>query len=220
MDAQAARLRVQQGGRHGGKAHCCVPGAACLIGLLFSIPLARTAFGSTLKLCVREREGSSRRTPKRGKCKRGDTLTSFGKERKEGKQGATGPAGPTGPAGKTGSEGKAGRTATLAPREESANRAQRRTGPEGKPVCRLHYGELNAQGILPYIKFVSSGIDSKPTVQFSGVNVQVVNGEDDTAPRMARVTLSSGTTKHRAYRLGRTTWCSEAIRNIRAGALS
>jgi hypothetical protein len=34
--------------------------------------------------------------------------------------------------------------------------------------------------ILPHIKYVESGVGGKPTIQFSGVNVQVVNGEGKT----------------------------------------
>jgi len=30
--------------------------------------------------------------------------------------------------------------------------------------------------ILPYIQYVGSGVDGKPTIQFSGVNVQLVSG--------------------------------------------
>ena len=36
------------------------------------------------------------------------------------------------------------------------------------------------KGILPCIKSVSEGIDKKPTVQFHGCNVQIVNGEGKT----------------------------------------
>ncbi len=35
--------------------------------------------------------------------------------------------------------------------------------------------------ILPHVKYVASGVGGKPTIQFSGVNVQVVNGEGKTA---------------------------------------
>ncbi len=34
--------------------------------------------------------------------------------------------------------------------------------------------------ILSHMKYVASGIDSKPTVKFEGVNVQIVNGEGKT----------------------------------------
>ncbi len=30
--------------------------------------------------------------------------------------------------------------------------------------------------VLPYVKFVKEGVDKKPTIQFSGANVQVVSG--------------------------------------------
>jgi hypothetical protein len=35
--------------------------------------------------------------------------------------------------------------------------------------------------LLPHIKYEASGVGGKPTIQFSGVNVQVVNGEGKTA---------------------------------------
>jgi hypothetical protein len=34
--------------------------------------------------------------------------------------------------------------------------------------------------ILPHVNYVESGVGGKPTIQFSGVNVQVVNGEGST----------------------------------------
>jgi hypothetical protein len=45
----------------------------------------------------------------------------------------------------------------------------------------LTEGEVKTlQGILPCIKSVEKGIDEKPTVQFHGCNVQIVNGEGAT----------------------------------------
>jgi hypothetical protein len=35
--------------------------------------------------------------------------------------------------------------------------------------------------ILPHVSYIESGVDGKPTIQFSGVNVQIVNGEGKTA---------------------------------------
>ena len=35
--------------------------------------------------------------------------------------------------------------------------------------------------ILPYLKYVASGVGEKPTIQVSGANVQIVNGEGKTA---------------------------------------
>src|SRR5207248_1434952 len=34
--------------------------------------------------------------------------------------------------------------------------------------------------ILPHMKYVESGVGGRPTVEFSGVNVQIVNGEGST----------------------------------------
>ncbi len=70
-----------------------------------------------------------------------------------GSQGATGPSGPTGPGGTTGA-----------------------TGPTGSP------GATGATGPdLPCMSYLAHGIDAMPTIQFSGCNVQIVNGEGKTA---------------------------------------
>jgi hypothetical protein len=66
-----------------------------------------------------------------------------------GVEGKAGPEGKAGAEGKTGAEGKAGFTAAEAAQLKS---------------------------LLPYIKFVGSGVGGQPTIQFSGVNVQVLNG--------------------------------------------
>lgn len=51
--------------------------------------------------------------------------------------------------------------------------------------------------ILPYIKFVASGVSGKPTVQFSGVNVQVVSGAGKTnAPVNGEGNLVLGYDEH------------------------
>jgi hypothetical protein len=62
--------------------------------------------------------------------------------------------------GKQGSEGKSGATGTTG-----------FTGAELETLRRL----------LPHIKYIGVGVGGKPTVQFSGVNVQIVNGEGKTA---------------------------------------
>lgn len=86
----------------------------------------------------------------------GGELSGGGGEGKEGKQGKEGPEGKE---GKQGPEGK--------------------EGPEGKDG--LSAGELaELKSILPDLKFVASGVDGKPTIQFSGVNVQVLNGAGQT----------------------------------------
>jgi hypothetical protein len=70
--------------------------------------------------------------------------------------------GADGKEGKTGAEGKA--------------------GPEGKPGSTGFTGsELELlKGLAGHVKFLGAGIDGKPTIQFSGANVQIVNGEGKT----------------------------------------
>jgi hypothetical protein len=119
-----------------------------------------------MKLCVPNREGAGLVTPKHGKCKKGYKLTTLGAEGKAGAEGIQGAAGKAGPEGKPGPEGKFGTEGKL--------------GPEGKSA--LSEEELSTlKGILRCIKSVAKGIDGKPTVQFSGCNVQIVNGEGKTA---------------------------------------
>jgi hypothetical protein len=110
--------------------------------------------GSAVKLCVPKKEGAGLVTPRHGKCKRGYKLTSLGAEGNAGAEGKQGAAGKPGTEGKQGLEGNAGFTTEQAE-------------------------ELKA--LLPHMRFVGSGVAGKPTVQFSGVNVQVVNGEGKTA---------------------------------------
>jgi hypothetical protein len=83
--------------------------------------------------------------------------------------GATGPVGATGPAGETGARGATGSEGT-----------QGKEGPEGKNAFSA--AELETlKGILQCVRYVSSGVAGRPTVQFSGCNVQIVNGENKTA---------------------------------------
>jgi hypothetical protein len=46
--------------------------------------------------------------------------------------------------------------------------------------------------ILPYIKYVASGIGSKPTIKFEGANVQIVNGEGTTGTKNSKGNLVIG----------------------------
>jgi hypothetical protein len=46
--------------------------------------------------------------------------------------------------------------------------------------------------ILLHIKYEEKGIDEKPTIQFSGVNVQIVNGEGATATTNGAGNLAVG----------------------------
>jgi hypothetical protein len=58
--------------------------------------------------------------------------------------------------------------------------AEGKQEPEGKNGFTA--GELALlKSIVPYMKYVASGVGGKPTIQFSGVNVQIVNGKGKTA---------------------------------------
>jgi hypothetical protein len=127
---------------------------------------AGTAAAAGIKVCVPAKEGKPIVTPKAGVCKTGYTLTELG-EGKEGKEGQTGKEGPPGKEGAPGKEGPEGK--------EGKEGKTGKAGPEGKsPFTAEETATLKA--ILPFIKYVSAGAGSRPTIQFSGVNVQVVNG--------------------------------------------
>jgi hypothetical protein len=138
--------------------------------VMFSVLGSGDAWAEGLKMCVPEAANQAFKTPNT-KGERTNTaklkykLVEIGKEGKEGPKGATGAPGERGPQGPEGKEGVAGKE-----------------GPEGKPgVSGLSGSELEAlKGILPYVKFISAGVGGKPTVQFSGVNVQVVSGSGST----------------------------------------
>ena len=42
--------------------------------------------------------------------------------------------------------------------------------------------------VLPYINYEEAGIGGKPTIQFSGINLQVINGSGPRAPSTGRET--------------------------------
>ncbi len=78
-------------------------------------------------------------------------------------------------------------TSQIKPSVLSRLRADGRRGPTGRPGARGPQGpegtsSLSAaeasqlKAMLPYVHLISAGIGGKPTVQFSGVNVQIVNG--------------------------------------------
>ena len=73
--------------------------------------------------------------------------------------GAKGARGPAGPSGLQGPAGAAG--------------AKGADQPESTELATL-------RGILPYVRFVPAGVGGKPTIQFTGVNVQVVSGAGKT----------------------------------------
>ena len=109
-----------------------------------------------------------------------------------GKTGPAGPAGATGTPGSPGSQGPPGLTgAPGSPGSEGARGPEGRPGEPGTPGPKGETGETGLsllskseqetlQSILPYIKYVSSGVGGKPTIQFSGVNLQILNGEGST----------------------------------------
>jgi hypothetical protein len=55
-------------------------------------------------------------------------------------------------------------------------------GKEGKAGLSLLSGseQTALKEVLPCIRFVANGVDGKPTIQFSGCNMQIVNGEGKT----------------------------------------
>jgi hypothetical protein len=53
-------------------------------------------------------------------------------------------------------------------------------GPEGKNALTAEEQAV-LKAILPHTKYVASGVGGKPTIKFSGVNLQVVNGLGETS---------------------------------------
>jgi hypothetical protein len=79
-----------------------------------------------------------------------------------------GPRGPAGPRGATGAQGN-----------PDTPGAEGKPGPEG--AAGFTGAEIaTLKSLLPYVKFAGAGVGGKPTIQFSGVNVQIVNGEGET----------------------------------------
>jgi len=121
-----------------------------------------------------------------------------------GKTGPAGSAGATGAPGSPGSQGPSGPSGAAGPPGIEGIQ-----GNEGKPGEKGTPGETGATGepglsllskseqetlksILPYIKYVASGIGGKPTIQFSGANLQIVNGEGSTEATNAAGNLIIG----------------------------
>jgi hypothetical protein len=109
-----------------------------------------------------------------------------------------GPAGPVGPAGTPGTPGSQGAPGLSgAPGVSGVEGVQGKEGTEGKPGeqgVRGEKGETGEAGlsvlsqpeqetlksILPYVKYVVAGVGGKPTIQISGANVQILDGEGST----------------------------------------
>jgi hypothetical protein len=124
-----------------------------ILAAVFVMTVGTVWAGSGLKLCVPRKEGSATLTPKHGVCKKGYSLTRLGVE---GKQGA---AGGPGAEGRAGSEGK--------------------QGPEGKSGFTAGEAE-QLKALLAHLRFVVSGPNGKPAIQFTGVNLQVLSGAGET----------------------------------------
>lgn len=90
-----------------------------------------------------------------------------------GKAGNTGAPGAQGPSGASGKEGAPGKEGT--PGKEGAPGNNGSAGKEGLSLLS-ETEQQKLLAILPYIKYVASGVDGKPTIQFSGVNLQIASG--------------------------------------------
>jgi len=62
--------------------------------------------------------------------------------------------------------------------------------------------------ILPHINYEASGIDKQPTIQFTGVNLQVINGSGSESTLNGMGNLILGYDENQVRRPGRTTSCS------------
>jgi hypothetical protein len=164
----ARRMKVGKG--------VTVTGIVLALALL-TVGVGSAWAGSGIALCVPKKEGAALLTPKHGVCRKGYSLANVDMEGKEGKPGAAGKQGAEGKAGIAGAKGEPGEAGKLggAPGPEGKEGPEGKAGPEGK--TGLSPAEVALlKNILPHIQFVASGIGKKPTVQFFGVNLQVVNG--------------------------------------------
>jgi hypothetical protein len=131
-----------------------------LAGALTALTLAASGAASAwaqAKLCIPKAASRPVLTPNgKGRCpsikrvRYSLAVLGGGNRGPEGKRGA---AGKTGPAGKPGPEGKNTFSAT--------------------EIATI-------KGVLPFIKVLEKGVGGKPTIVFSGVNVQVVSGAGKT----------------------------------------
>jgi Collagen triple helix repeat (20 copies) len=158
-----------------GHATCRARGGV-VAGVLLTLAFVTTGVGtaaavSGVALCMPKGEGAVVLTPKHGTCKKGYRLTRLGAEGKEGKAGTEGKAGAEGKAGQEGKPGLPGKPGV-----------EGKEGKAGEGKSSFTAGQIEqVKSLLPYINFIAAGVGGKPTVQFSGVNVQVVNGEGKTA---------------------------------------
>jgi hypothetical protein len=139
-------------------------------------------------VCIPTKEGKAIVTPIKGVCKTGYTLRELGAEGKEGPAGKTGAEGKPGPAGiegKVGPEGGAGPEGKVGPvGPEGKTGPEGKSGPAGPEGTDTFTEEQLAllKSILPYVRYVAAGVGDKPTIQFSGANIQIVNGTNKENP--------------------------------------
>jgi hypothetical protein len=131
----------------------------------------------TVTVCVPMHGSNAILAPAHGGCRKGYRTLTLGVEGKQGRPGGEGKAGADGrpgAEGRAGAEGKTGR--------EGPTGAEGKPGPEGKEgTSGLTSIELETlKSILPLIRYVGAGVGGKPTIQFTGANVQIVNGEGST----------------------------------------
>jgi hypothetical protein len=118
-----------------------------------------------VRVCVPKGEGRAIMTPIKGACKPGAVLATLAPGVKQAAEGKPGPQGTVGPEGKPGPEGRAG--------------PQGVAGADGQSPFSAEE-TVTLKSILPYIAFEVAGIGGKPTIRFSGANIQVVNGAGHT----------------------------------------
>jgi len=158
--------------------------------------LASGAMASGLKVCVPAKENATIKTPRAGVCPAQYTLTELG-------GGASKPAAQaarsmvagtycvkaetetvsykSGSKTKTKSVYTGSYTEKECKTEAAAGKYRSEAAPEGKyeairAASVSQTEEETLKAILPHIKYVASGVGGEPTIQFSGVNVQVVSG--------------------------------------------
>ena len=107
------------------------------------------------------------------------TAGSPGSQGSAGLPGAAGTAGTEGVQGKEGTEGKPGEQGVRGEKGETGERGE--TGEPGLSLLSKSEQET-LKSILPYVKYVAPGVGGKPTIQISGANVKIVNGELSTEP--------------------------------------
>lgn len=106
-------------------------------------------------------------------------LTAAGKRGPVGPAGATGSPGSQGPPGLTGAPGSPGGEGVRGPEgtpgEKGTPGVKGETGEPGLSLLSKSEQET-LKSILPYVKYVASGVGGKPTIQISGANLQIVSG--------------------------------------------